>query len=56
MAKGRPQGALCASARSSQGVLDGEADVAAIDGYAHGLLRRHDPVVAERLRVVATRR
>jgi ABC-type phosphate/phosphonate transport system substrate-binding protein len=37
-----------------QAVLDGEADVAAIDGYAHDLLRRHDPAVAERLRVVAT--
>jgi ABC-type phosphate/phosphonate transport system substrate-binding protein len=35
-----------------QAVLDGEADVAAIDGYAHDLLRRHDPVVADRLRVV----
>ena len=37
-----------------QAVLDGEADVAAIDGYAHDLLRRHDPAVTERLRVVAT--
>jgi ABC-type phosphate/phosphonate transport system substrate-binding protein len=37
-----------------QAVLDGEADVAPIDGYAHDLLRRHDPAVAERLRVVAT--
>jgi ABC-type phosphate/phosphonate transport system substrate-binding protein len=37
-----------------QAVLDGEADVAAIDGYAHDLLRCHDPAVAERLRVVAT--
>ena len=35
-----------------QAVLDGEADVAAIDGYAHDLLRRHDPDVANRLRVV----
>jgi ABC-type phosphate/phosphonate transport system substrate-binding protein len=35
-----------------QAVLDGEADVAAIDGYAHDLLRRHDPAVAGRLRVV----
>jgi ABC-type phosphate/phosphonate transport system substrate-binding protein len=35
-----------------QAVLDGEADVAAIDGYAHDLLRRHDPAVANRLRVV----
>lgn len=37
-----------------QAVLDGEADVAAIDGYAHDLLRRHDPSTAGRLRVVAT--
>ena len=37
-----------------QAVLDGEADVTAIDGYAHELLGRHDPDVAERLRVVAT--
>jgi ABC-type phosphate/phosphonate transport system substrate-binding protein len=37
-----------------QAVLDGEADVAAIDGYAHDLLRRHDPALAARLRVVAT--
>ena len=37
-----------------QAVLDGEADVAAIDGYAHDLLRRHDPALAARLRVVGT--
>ena len=37
-----------------QALLDGEADVAAIDGYAHDLLRRHDPAPAARLRVVAT--
>ena len=30
-----------------QVVLDGEAAVAAIDGYAHDLLRRHNPAVAE---------
>ncbi len=35
-------------------VLDGEADVAAIDGFAHDLLKRHDPATATRLRVVAT--
>lgn len=35
-------------------VLEGEADVAAIDGYAHDLLRRHDPAMASRLRIVAT--
>ena len=37
-----------------QAVLDGEADVAAIDGYAHDLLRRQDPATADQLRVVAT--
>lgn len=37
-----------------QAVLEGAADVAAIDGYAHDLLRRHDPVTANRLRGVAT--
>ncbi len=37
-----------------QAVLDGEADLTAIDGYAHDLLRRHDPTVAAQLRVVAT--
>jgi ABC-type phosphate/phosphonate transport system substrate-binding protein len=37
-----------------EAVLEGEAEVAAIDGYAHDLLRRHDPSVAARLRVVAT--
>lgn len=37
-----------------QAVLDGEADVAAVDGYAHDLLRRHDPEIAGRLRAVAT--
>lgn len=37
-----------------QAVLDGEADVAAIDGYAHDLLRRHEPAAASGLRVVAT--
>jgi ABC-type phosphate/phosphonate transport system substrate-binding protein len=36
-----------------QAVLDGDVDVAAIDGYAHELLRRHDPAAGERLRVVA---
>jgi ABC-type phosphate/phosphonate transport system substrate-binding protein len=37
-----------------QAVLDGAADVAAIDGYAHDLLKRHDPALAQCLRVVAT--
>lgn len=37
-------------------VIKGEADVAAIDGYALDLLRRHDPAVAARVRVVETTR
>jgi ABC-type phosphate/phosphonate transport system substrate-binding protein len=40
--------------RVIEAVLQGEADVAAIDGYACDLLRRHDPDLAARLRVVAT--
>lgn len=35
-------------------VLDGRADVAAVDGYALDLLRRHHPELANRVRVVAT--
>ncbi|HZF05074.1 MAG TPA: PhnD/SsuA/transferrin family substrate-binding protein [Patescibacteria group bacterium] len=35
-------------------VLKGEADVAAIDGYALDLLGRHDPALAARVRVVET--
>jgi ABC-type phosphate/phosphonate transport system substrate-binding protein len=35
-------------------VVDGQADVAAIDGYGLDLLRRHSPDVAARVRVVAT--
>jgi ABC-type phosphate/phosphonate transport system substrate-binding protein len=35
-------------------VVNGEADVAAIDGYALDLLRRHDPSAAARVRVIAT--
>jgi ABC-type phosphate/phosphonate transport system substrate-binding protein len=40
--------------RVIEAVLEGEADVAAIDGYACDLLRRHDPETASRLRVIAT--
>jgi len=35
-------------------VVKGEADVAAIDGYALDLLRRHDPAAARLVRVVET--
>jgi ABC-type phosphate/phosphonate transport system substrate-binding protein len=40
--------------RVIEAVLQGEADVAAIDGYACDLLRRHDPEVVARLRIIAT--
>ena len=35
-------------------VIQGEADVAAVDGYALDLMRRHDPETAARVRVVDT--
>ena len=35
-------------------VLDGRADVAAVDGYGLDLLRRHEPALVARLRVIAT--
>ena len=35
-------------------VIHGEADVAAIDSYALDLLRRHDPELASRVRVIAS--
>ena len=35
-------------------VVTGEADVAAIDGYALDLLRRHDPSAAARVRAIET--
>jgi len=35
-------------------VVDGRADVAAIDGYALDLLRRHAPEIADRVRVIDT--
>jgi ABC-type phosphate/phosphonate transport system substrate-binding protein len=35
-------------------VIKGDADVAAVDGYALDLMRRHDPDAAAKVRVVAT--
>src|SRR5712691_7924385 len=35
-------------------VIKGEADVAAVDGYALDLMRRHDPDAAGKVRVVET--
>ena len=34
-------------------VADGRADLGPLDSYAHDLLRRHDPALARRLRVIA---
>ena len=39
--------------QSLSSVLDGRADVAPLDSYFHALLRRHEPELASRLRVVA---
>jgi ABC-type phosphate/phosphonate transport system substrate-binding protein len=35
-------------------VLDGRADVAAVDGYGLDLLRRHEPALVAQLRIIAT--
>lgn len=35
-------------------VLDGRADVAAVDGYGLDLLRRHEPALVARLSIIAT--
>ena len=37
-----------------EAVLDGRADVAAVDGYGLDLLRRHEPEMVARLRIIAT--
>ena len=34
-------------------VADGRADIGPLDSYAHDLLRRHEPALAARLRVIA---
>jgi ABC-type phosphate/phosphonate transport system substrate-binding protein len=50
----RAAGPYMRQRRVIEAVLQGEADVAAIDGYACDLLRRHDPEVVARLRIIAT--
>jgi ABC-type phosphate/phosphonate transport system substrate-binding protein len=50
----RAAGPYMRQRRVIEAVLQGEADVAAIDGYACDLLRRHDPEIVSSLRVVAT--
>src|SRR5262245_5335943 len=37
-----------------EAVLDGRADVAAVDGYGLDLLRRHEPAMVAGLRIIAT--
>ena len=36
-----------------EAVADGRADIGPVDSYAHALLRRHDPALAGRVRVIA---
>lgn len=35
-------------------IVDGDADVGPVDSYAHDLLRKHEPRLAARLRILAT--
>ena len=37
-----------------EAVIGGDADIGPLDSYVHDLLRHHEPVLASRLRVVAT--
>lgn len=46
-------GPLVTPRRVVDAVLDGDADGGPLDSYWHDLLRRHEPAVAARLRVVA---
>ena len=45
-------GPLTTPRRSIEAVAEGRADVAPIDSYAHALLRRHDPALTARVRVL----
>lgn len=47
-------GPLVTPRRVIAAVLDDEIDVGPLDSYVHDLLRRHDPPLAARLRVVAS--
>jgi ABC-type phosphate/phosphonate transport system substrate-binding protein len=47
-------GPLITPRRVLQALLDGDADIGALDSYAHDLIRRHDRSVTTQLRIVAT--
>jgi ABC-type phosphate/phosphonate transport system substrate-binding protein len=47
-------GPLVTPRRIVEAVLAGDADAGPLDSYVHDLLRRHEPGLASRLRVVAT--
>jgi ABC-type phosphate/phosphonate transport system substrate-binding protein len=57
---GRPRlyresiGPLYTPRRVVEAVLAGDIDVGPLDGYALDLMRRHDPALGERIRVIAT--
>lgn len=46
-------GPLTTPRRAMEAVADGRVDLAPIDSYAHALLRRHVPALADRVRIVA---
>jgi ABC-type phosphate/phosphonate transport system substrate-binding protein len=46
-------GPLVTPRASLSSVIDGHADVAPLDSYFHALIRRHEPELAARIRVVA---
>lgn len=47
-------GPLVTPRRVVEAILAGDADAGPLDSYAHDLLRRHEPGLASRLRVIAT--
>jgi ABC-type phosphate/phosphonate transport system substrate-binding protein len=47
-------GPLVTPRRVVDAILSGEADAGPLDSYVHDLLRRHEPALATRLRVVAS--
>jgi ABC-type phosphate/phosphonate transport system substrate-binding protein len=49
-------GPLGTPRRVLEAIVAGEADVGPLDSYAHDLLRRHEPALANRVRTIATTR
>lgn len=47
-------GPLITPRRVIEAIVSGEADLGPLDGYWHDLLKRHEPALAARLRVIAT--